>query len=69
MKKSGKSKSNKKSSKKIIWEVKVRWWDGYLETFEVVKVRAGAYVLWLELIDGDTRSIPLIQVRWHNGLK
>jgi len=52
--------------KKII----VRWFDGYLEEFEVevVEVRSGAYILWMKLASGEDRWIPLSQVRWFSGL-
>ena len=45
--------------------VNVRWWDGYLEVFDCVEARAGAYLLWLKLQDGN-RYIPLNQVRWFS---
>lgn len=48
--------------------VKVRWWDGYYEEFNIKEGRAGAYLLWLKLTDGSTRHIPLNQVRWYSGL-
>ncbi len=51
------------------FKVKVRWFDGYIEEFDAVEARAGAYLLWIKLEDGDTRHIPLAQVRWFNGLK
>lgn len=49
--------------------IKVRWWDGYYEEFEAQKARAGAYLLWIKLTNGETRHIPLLQVRWYNGIK
>ena len=47
-------------------KVSVRWFDGYLEEFTVKEVRAGAYLLWLELKNGQNRHIPLAQVRWFS---
>lgn len=48
--------------------VTVRWWDGYIETFEAKEVRAGAYLLYIKL-DNDERRIPLHQVRWYKCSK
>lgn len=43
----------------------VRWWDGYIEVFvQVAEWRAGVSLLWIKLENGDTRHIPLNQVRW-----
>ena len=42
-------------------KVTVRWWDGYLESFAVKAVRAGGYLLWLKLENGEERRIPLQQ--------
>lgn len=47
-------------------EVYVRWFDGYLESFECEDVRFGAYLLWLKLKNGQNRHIPLNQVRWFS---
>lgn len=44
--------------------VTVRWWDGYIETFEAKEARAGAFLLYIKL-DNDERRIPLQQVRWY----
>jgi hypothetical protein len=44
--------------------VNVRWWDGYLETFEASEVRAGGFRLWMRLTDGQERQVPLLGVRW-----
>jgi hypothetical protein len=44
--------------------VNVRWWDGYLETFEATEVRAGCDLLWMRLSNGANRNIPLRGVRW-----
>ena len=44
--------------------VNVRWWDGYLETFEASEVRFGCDLLWMRLADGGNRQIPLRGVRW-----
>ena len=47
--------------------VNVRWWDGYLETFECSHVRQGGHILWMRLISGENRTIPLLQnVRWFS---
>ena len=46
--------------------VNVRWWDGYLEAFECSQVRQGAYLLWMRLVNGQNRNIPLFQVRWFS---
>ncbi|MDR0918983.1 MAG: hypothetical protein LBM93_06990 [Oscillospiraceae bacterium] len=46
--------------------VTVRWWDGYIETFEVNEVRAGAYLLWMRLTNGKNRYVPINQVRWYS---
>lgn len=44
--------------------VTVRWFDGYLEEFEVTEVRFGSDLLWMRLSNGQNRHIPLRQVRW-----
>lgn len=47
--------------------VNVRWWDGYLETFECSEVRGGCHLLWMRLTDGTNRNIPLVSgVRWYS---
>jgi hypothetical protein len=46
--------------------VNVRWWDGYLETFTCSEVRQGGYLLWMRLISGENRNIPLEKVRWFS---
>lgn len=46
--------------------VNVRWWDGYLETFEAREVRFGCDLLWLVQADGANRHIPLRGVRWYS---
>ena len=43
--------------------VTVRWWDGYLEKFECTEVRFGSDLLWLRLVSGQNRHIPLRMVR------
>jgi len=53
---------------KPITTVKVRWHDGYLETFECKEVRMGANYIWMLLstpdcVDED-RWIPTTLVRW-----
>lgn len=47
-------------------KVTVRWFDGYLEEFEALEVRFGAYILWMRLTNGKERIIPLTQVRWFS---
>lgn len=44
--------------------VTVRWFDSYLEEFEATEVRFGSDILFLRLVDGKNRHIPLRQVRW-----
>ncbi len=44
--------------------VTVRWWDGYMETFECTEVRFGCDLLWMRLASGQNRHIPLRHVRW-----
>lgn len=46
--------------------VVVRWWDGYIEVFETTEVRFGSDLLWMRLISGENRHIPLRQVRWFS---
>jgi hypothetical protein len=46
--------------------VNVRWWDGYLETFEATETRFGCDLLWMRLADGGNRHIPLRSVRWFS---
>jgi hypothetical protein len=46
--------------------VNVRWFDGYLETFESTEVRFGGYLLWMRLANGQNRHIPVHQVRWYS---
>lgn len=50
----------------MINKVTVRWWDGYLETFEATEVRFGCDLLWMRLVNGSNRHIPLRQVRWYS---
>lgn len=50
----------------MINKVTVRWWDGYLETFEATEVRFGCDLLWMRLANGSNRHIPLRQVRWYS---
>jgi len=44
----------------------VRWFDGYLEEFDASEVRFGTTLLWMRLINGENRRIPLHQVRWYS---
>ena len=46
--------------------VNVRWHDGYLEAFECQEVRFGSDLLWMRLINGKNRHIPLRSVRWFS---
>lgn len=52
----------------MIITVNVRWWDGYLESFEASEVRFGSDLLWMRLVDGKNRHIPLRGVRWYSTL-
>ena len=45
--------------------VSVRWFDGYIETFEAKEVRFGNALLWLKL-EKSNRHIPLREVRWFS---
>lgn len=51
----------KRKMGKKVW---VRWFDGYMEEFETQEVRFGSDLLFLRLINGENRHIPLRQVRW-----
>lgn len=44
--------------------VTVRWWDGQKEDFECTEVKFGCDFLWMKLLNGKNRWIPLRQVRW-----
>lgn len=46
--------------------VNVRWFDGYLETFQATEVRFGNDYLWMRLTNGENRHIPLRTVRWFS---
>ena len=46
--------------------VNVRWFDGYLETFEASEVRFGSDLLFMRLTNGQNRHIPLRTVRWFS---
>jgi hypothetical protein len=46
--------------------VNVRWFDGYLECFWCSEVRFGSDLLWMRLVSGENRHIPLRQVRWFS---
>lgn len=50
----------------MINKVTVRWWDGYLETFEATEVRFGCDLLWMRLANGSNRHIPVRHVRWYS---
>lgn len=45
-------------------KVTVRWFDGYMETFDATEVRFGSDLLFLRLANGKNRQIPLRHVRW-----
>ena len=47
-------------------KVCVRWFDSYYEEFDCNEVRAGNSYLWMRLVDGRNRQIPLVQVRWFS---
>ena len=49
---------------KKINTVTVRWNDGYKEDFLATEIRFGSDLLWMRLLDGNNRHIPLRQVRW-----
>ncbi len=49
-------------------KVTVRWNDGYLESFVVDEVRFGSDLLWMRLVAGSNRHIPLRQVRWFSTI-
>lgn len=38
--------------------------DGQKEDFECTKVKFGCDFLWMKLIDGKNRWVPLRHVRW-----
>lgn len=44
--------------------ITVRWFDGYMEEFEATEVRFGSDLLFIRLITGQNRQIPLRHVRW-----
>jgi len=46
--------------------VNVRWFDGYMESFECNEVRFGKSLLWMRLTNGQNRHIPLLEVRWYS---
>ena len=48
--------------------VTVRWWDGYKKNFECSEVRFGCDLLWLRLVSGHNRHIPLRGVRWYSTI-
>lgn len=47
-------------------EVVVRWWDGYLESFGCSEARFGSDLLWMHLVNGQNRHVPLRGVRWFS---
>ena len=46
--------------------VTVHWCDGYLEEFHCLDVRFGVDLLWMRLMDGANRHLPLRHVRWFS---
>jgi len=51
---------------KDVRKVVVRWFDGYLEEFICNEVRFGCDLLWMRLVSGQNRHIPLRMVRWYS---
>lgn len=49
-----------------VFIVNARWFDGYLEAFEASDVRFGSDLLWMRLVSGQNRHIPLREVRWFS---
>ena len=47
-------------------QVSVRWFDGYFEGFKCSEVRFGSDLLWMRLMNGQNRHVPLRQVRWFS---
>jgi len=58
----------KKVRRPKVIDVTVRWRDGYLEEFGATEVRFGSDLLWLRLVAGGNRRIPLRMVRWFQVL-
>ena len=46
--------------------VKVRWFDGYLDEFDVTEVSFEGGLLWMQLAGGENRHIPTREVRWFS---
>jgi len=46
--------------------VSVRWYDGYLESFECKEVRFSADLLWMHLTSEQNRHIPSRGIRWFS---
>lgn len=59
-------KSSMEAAASDVNVVTVRWFDGYLEKFECSEVRFGVTLLFMRLVDGSNRHIPLHQVRWYS---
>jgi len=49
-------------------KVTVRWHDGYLEKFDCEEVKFVSDFLWVRLISGQNRHIPLRSVRWFSQI-
>ena len=45
--------------------ITIRWFDGYIETFEAKNYRFGKDLLWL-VLEKSNRHIPLRDVRWFS---
>lgn len=46
--------------------VNIRWLDSYLEVFKCQEVRFGWAFIWMRLVSGENRQIPLTSVRWFS---
>ena len=46
--------------------VKVRWFDGCLDEFDVTEVSFEGELLWMQLAGGENRHIPTREVRWFS---
>lgn len=46
-------------------KVCVRWFNGNYEEFECTEMLTGNYYLWLRLTNGQSRYIPIQQVKWY----
>ena len=46
--------------------VEIRWMDAYIEVFATMATRFTNGLIWMKLMDGDERYIPLASVRWYS---